>query len=92
MAERRKGCLARRIDRRVGEMAIRGKPVVTNDHRITKDASEEQHRNVTHVHFTASERVNNDLETVAGASLSSICNFFVAMAEGIFGMDRGSTG
>ena len=52
------------------------------------DAAEKQHQDANHAHFTASEKVDNGLETVAGARMASIRNSFTDKGYGIFGMDR----
>jgi len=55
---------------------------------VTKDAAEEQHQNAHHANFTASEKVNHELETVAGARKASIRKSFVDNGYRIFGMHR----
>ncbi len=55
---------------------------------VTKDAAEEQHQNARHAHFTASEKVNHGLKTVAEARKPSIRNSFAKNGYRIFGMHR----
>jgi len=54
---------------------------------VAEDVVEEQRQDANHAHFTASEKVNHGLETVATASKPSIRKFFVDKANGISGMD-----
>lgn len=58
---------------------------------VAKGGPSGKHQDQNHAQFTASEKVNRGLVTVAGAWMSSIYNFFVEKAYGIVRMDSGGT-